>query len=194
MAGSHEAGISSLLFIFKASGKPQLKARPGIFTSAVPVHVESRERRESWWLRAASVGASRFAPIRALSSFSPPKALPEAGRYLCGRGQVSERRSPGAGVQRPSLGSAGGSVNPPGAEGGVARGVQRGAPGSGQQGDSDTYWPHGHRVGAVGAALGGGYPMAWTPEAEGICASGSAPPSRPRLSPGEGNASASREP
>lgn len=73
-------------------------------------------------------------------------------------------------------------------------GVQSGAPGSGQQGDSDTYWPHGHRVGAVGAALGGGYRMAWTPEAEGIGAPGSAPPSRPRLSPGEGKASASREP
>ena len=43
-------------------------------------------------------------------------------------------------------------------------GVQRGAPGSGQQGDSDTYWPHGHRVGAVGAALGGGYLMACSPE------------------------------
>lgn len=193
MAGSHEAGISSLLFIFKASGETQLKARPGIFTSAVPVHVERRERRESWWLRAASVGASRFAPIGALSSFSPPKALPEAGRCLCGCGQVSERKVPGSGGAA-ALSRERRWVCEPARRGRRSgSGVQCGAPGSGQQGDSDTYWPHGHRVGAVGATLGGGYPMAWTPEAEGIRAPGSAPPSRPRLFPGESKASASRE-
>lgn len=163
------------MFIFKASGKPQLKARPGIFTSAVPVHVESRERRESWWLRAASVGASRFAPIRALSSFSPPKALPEAGRYLCGRGQVSERRSPGAGVQRPSLGSAGGSVNPPGAEGGVARGSSAGLPAPASRGTATP-------TGRTGTASGpSGRPWAAGTRWRGLRRpKASAPQARPR--------------
>ena len=69
-----------------------------------------------------------FRPHWSALFFLSPEGAPEAGRCLCGRGQVSERKVPGAGAQRPSLGSAGGSVNPPGAEGGVARGSSAGLP------------------------------------------------------------------
>lgn len=175
MASSHEAGISSLLFIFKASGEPQLKARPGIFTSEVPLHVERRERRESWWLRAASVGASRFASFGALSSFSPPKALPEAGRCLCGHGQVSERKVPGSGTQRPSPGSSGGSVNPPGSEGGVARGSRAGLPAPASRGTATPTGRTGTASGPSGRpwAAGTGWLGLRRPKA-------SAPQARPR--------------
>lgn len=151
MASSHEAGISSLLFIFKASGEPQLKARPG-FHQRGPIARGKKE--ESWWLRAFRRGLA-FRLLRSPLFFLSPKALPEAGRCLCGQGQVS-RRVPGSRTWQPSPGSSGGSVNPPGSGRQVARGQSPGLPAPANRGTATPTGRTGTYVGAVGAALGDG--------------------------------------
>lgn len=98
-------------------------------------------------------------------------------------------RGNGPGGQQPSLRR---SVNPPGAKGWVAPGHRAGS-GSGQQGNSDTYWLRGHRFRAVGAALG------WGADGHGL---GRPKESKPKAGPAglglacprKSKASASRDP
>lgn len=153
--------------IFKATVEPGLEPRLNPpardFTRILPVpgrcprHVKRRERRESLWLGAASVGGPAFAPTDP-SLPSLPQGAP-VGRPLSLRSWPGERGDSPRWVA--ALSRELWWVCGPAWRGRLSgAGGQRGTPGSGQQGNSDTYWPRGHGIGAVGAALGWGCPAA----------------------------------
>ena len=120
-----------------------------------------------------------FCPNRRLSSFSP------RGRPF--RRPVLLRPRPDQpgeclGRHWPSLGSSRGPVNPPGAGDGLALGASAGLLAPASRG---TATPTGYAVpasGPSGRPRAGECPGAWTWEAAGICAQGSARPSGPCVS------------